>query len=196
MMPAAPSAPSAASAPSTPSMPSTPSAPSAPSTASASSSKAASPLPENIARTRRAAGLTQEELAAQVGVSRQTVSDWERGDATPDLSNAARIAQVLGVTVDSLVSFDSRESGLPVPPRGKHIFGTVTVGERGQVVIPKAARDLFGIGAGDSLVVLGDEDQGLAIMKADSFLAGVENLRKMVEGASRTAGADEQAQDL
>ena len=52
-------------------------------------------------------------------------------------------------------------------PKGKHIFGTVKVGERGQIVIPKEARDLFGIKPGDTLLVLGDEERGIAISKAD-----------------------------
>ncbi len=50
---------------------------------------------------------------------------------------------------------------------GKHIFGTVKVGERGQIVIPKEAREIFDIKAGDQLLVLGDENQGLAIVKAE-----------------------------
>ncbi|MEA4970731.1 MAG: AbrB/MazE/SpoVT family DNA-binding domain-containing protein [Candidatus Pelethousia sp.] len=52
-------------------------------------------------------------------------------------------------------------------PQGKHIFGTVKVGERGQIVIPKEARELFNIQPGDTLLVLGDEKRGLAISKAD-----------------------------
>ena len=52
-------------------------------------------------------------------------------------------------------------------PKGKHIFGTVKVGERGQIVIPKEARELFGINPGDTLLVLGDEEQGIAVVKAD-----------------------------
>ena len=58
-------------------------------------------------------------------------------------------------------------------PKGKHLFGTVKVGEKGQIVIPKDAREIFGIQPGDSLVVLGDEATGLAIMKNDVFLAQV-----------------------
>ena len=58
-------------------------------------------------------------------------------------------------------------------PKGKHIFGTVKVGEKGQIVIPKDARELFGIQPGDSLVVLGDEATGLAIMKNGVFLTQV-----------------------
>ena len=54
-------------------------------------------------------------------------------------------------------------------PKGKHIFGTVKVGERGQIVIPKEARKLFGISPGDTLLVLGDEEQGIAIAKADKM---------------------------
>ena len=56
-------------------------------------------------------------------------------------------------------------------PPGKHIFGLVKVGEKGQIVIPKEARDIFGIAAGDSLLVLGDEEQGLALMKSDQMKA-------------------------
>ena len=52
-------------------------------------------------------------------------------------------------------------------PKGKHIFGTVKVGERGQIVIPKEARELFDIRPGDTLLVLGDEEQGIAVVKAD-----------------------------
>ncbi|MCR1975819.1 AbrB/MazE/SpoVT family DNA-binding domain-containing protein [Clostridium sporogenes] len=50
---------------------------------------------------------------------------------------------------------------------GKYIFGTVKVGERGQIVIPKEAREKFNINAGDNLIVLGDEKKGIAIAKVD-----------------------------
>lgn len=54
-------------------------------------------------------------------------------------------------------------------PKGKYIFGTVKVGERGQIVIPKEAREIFNIHAGDTLLVLGDEEQGIAVVKADAM---------------------------
>ncbi|MCX8129545.1 MAG: AbrB/MazE/SpoVT family DNA-binding domain-containing protein [Clostridia bacterium] len=55
-------------------------------------------------------------------------------------------------------------------PKGKHIFGTVKVGEKGQIVIPKAARDIFDIKPGDTLLVFGDESQGIAIVKNNVFM--------------------------
>lgn len=55
-------------------------------------------------------------------------------------------------------------------PKGKHIFGTVKVGEKGQIVIPKDARDIFDIKPGDSLLILGDEEQGIAIVKSEKFM--------------------------
>ncbi len=58
-----------------------------------------------------------------------------------------------------------------MPPKGKHIFGMVTVGERGQIVIPKKAREIFDFQPGDRLLVLGDEEQGgIAIMKSDQLM--------------------------
>ena len=54
-------------------------------------------------------------------------------------------------------------------PVGKHLWGTVTIGGKGQIVIPKVARDTFGLNEGDRLVVLGDDTQGIALVKADIF---------------------------
>lgn len=51
----------------------------------------------------------------------------------------------------------------------KHIFGMVKVGEKGQIVIPKEARDLFGIKPKDQLMLIGDEETGLAIITSDKL---------------------------
>ncbi len=53
-------------------------------------------------------------------------------------------------------------------PDGKYAW-TATVGEKGQIVIPKQARDLFGIKPGDTLLLLGDEEQGIAIPRKEAF---------------------------
>lgn len=53
-------------------------------------------------------------------------------------------------------------------PKGKYAW-TVKVGEKGQIVIPKEARDVFNIKPGDTLLVLGDEEQGIAIPPKDMF---------------------------
>ena len=47
-------------------------------------------------------------------------------------------------------------------PEGKYAW-TVTVGTKGQIVLPKEARDLFDINPGDSLIILGDKERGMAI---------------------------------
>ena len=51
----------------------------------------------------------------------------------------------------------------------KKIFGTAKVGEKGQIVIPKEARELFGIEPGDTMLILGDKACGLVITKMDVF---------------------------
>lgn len=65
-----------------------------------------------------------------------------------------------------MIRMNQREEAVKIP-KGHYIFGTVKVGERGQIVIPKEAREVFQIHAGDSLIVLGDEKWGIAVTKAD-----------------------------
>ncbi len=59
---------------------------------------------------------------------------------------------------------------------GRRVFGTVKVGERGQVVIPKEARELFGIAPGDTLLVLGDPEHGVFISKPEVIDSVAEQL--------------------
>ena len=51
---------------------------------------------------------------------------------------------------------------------GKYIFGVVKVGDKGQIVIPKDARKIYGIEPGDTLMMLGDQ-KGIALIKTDFF---------------------------
>ena len=48
---------------------------------------------------------------------------------------------------------------------GRRVFGTARVGDRGQIVIPKEARELFGIQPGDTLLILGEEETGLIVSR-------------------------------
>ena len=71
-------------------------------------------------------------------------------------------------------------------PEGLYAW-TVKVGEKGQIVIPKEARDVFGIHPGDTLIVLGDVKQGLAIPPKNTFVNLLENV---FGGTDPIVGAD------
>ena len=137
---------------------------------------------ENIVRLRKINQMTQEDIAEAVGVSRQAVAKWESGETIPDLEKCKLLAELFGVSLDDLANYEPEDNmGLDVPPKGKHIFGMVTVGDKGQIVIPAKARKLFNISPGDQLIVLGDESQGIAIMKAKDFLNLANMVRKITK---------------
>ena len=137
---------------------------------------------ENLIRLRKINQMTQEDVAEAVGVSRQAVAKWESGDSIPDLEKCRLLAELFGVSLDDLANYEPGDNlGLDVPPKGKHLFGMVTVGDKGQIVIPAKARKLFDITPGDQLVVLGDESQGIAIIKAKDFLNMANIIRKAIK---------------
>lgn len=138
-------------------------------------------LSDNLYNLRKLHKLSQEQVAERLGVSRQAVAKWEAGETAPDIHNCVALAQLYDVSVDDLVNYDGTDSGMMVPPRGKHLFGVVTVGDKGQIVIPKQARKIFHIQAGDRLVVLGDEAQGIAIIKADEMLGLMNDVQQALK---------------
>lgn len=137
---------------------------------------------DNLIQLRKYKGFTQEDLAEIVGVTRQAIAKWEAGETMPDLEKSRLLAEAFEVSLDDLANYESDTNwGIGVPPKGKHIFGVVTVGDKGQIVIPAKARKLFSINAGDQLVVLGDESQGIALLKSDSFLQMADMIRESMK---------------
>lgn len=128
---------------------------------------------ENLIELRKYHDYSQEELAEMIGVSRQTLSKYETGESLPDIEKSKLLADVFSVTIDDLINHEKNDEeslGLGVPPKGKHVFGMVKVGDKGQIVIPAKARKVFDIQPGDNLIVLGDEGQGIAIIKEKGLL--------------------------
>lgn len=145
-------------------------------------------LSENLLTLRKRNRLTQEEVADRVGVSRQALAKWENGETLPDIEKCRLLAELYDVSLDELVDYSQKQEGLPIPPKGKHIFGVVKVGEKGQIVIPGKARKIFDIHPGDHLIVLGDEAQGIALIREKGMLDMMEEIRK---AALRKEGEDE-----
>ena len=121
-------------------------------------------ISRNLKSLRKKYQYTQDDIAEKLNVSRQSIAKWESGESTPDIYNCIKIAKLFNVELNNLVNHSEEESGLVIPPKGKYFFGSVLVGERGQIVIPKEAREKFKINSGDKLLLLGDEDRGIAIV--------------------------------
>lgn len=130
-------------------------------------------IASNLRYLRNQSHLSQEQVAEKIGVSRQAVAKWENGDSLPDILHCNALANLFDVSLNDLVRYDSEKEGMPIPPRNKHIFGVVTVGERGQISLPKKARKAFNLYPGDSIVVLGDTDPknaGIALIDSQTFM--------------------------
>lgn len=127
-------------------------------------------LKDNLVMLRKIAGYSQERVAEEIGISRQAYAKWESGATVPDVEKAARLAQLYGVTIDGLMKTETLPGVgvLPPAPQGKRIWGSVALGERGQLVIPKAARDELGLKPGARLVVASD-GIGVALIPAEHF---------------------------
>ena len=71
---------------------------------------------DNLISLRKVNHLSQEQLAEQLGISRQTLSKYETGESVPDIEKSKQIADFFGVSLDDLVNFSVEEYGLNVPP--------------------------------------------------------------------------------
>ena len=133
-------------------------------------------LKDNLVMLRKLHGYSQEEVAEKIDISRQAYAKWETGATIPDIEKCLSLAEVYGTTIDSLVRTEPVEGVgmIPPAPKGKNIWGSVAIGERGQIVIPKGARDLFGLTGGQRLIVLSDEN-GIALIPEEVFMANMKS---------------------
>ena len=141
-------------------------------------------LKDNLVMLRNMYGMSQEEIAEKIGISRQAYAKWENGATVPDIEKCKRLADYYNVTVDSLLKTETEDKigMIPPAPKGKNIWGSVTINERGQMVIPKAAREKFGWKGGQRFIVLSD-NEGIALLPAETF---EEKMKKIMEYAAVT----------
>ena len=105
-------------------------------------------LSEKIVQLRKSQGLSQEELAERLGLSRQAVSRWESGTALPDAGNLLQLSRLFDVTADYLLDEEQESSQVPSAPakphrtNGKEIAGgcMAMLGFWGNVIIYIASR--------------------------------------------------------
>lgn len=122
---------------------------------------------------RKQRGMTQEEVAEQLGVSRQALAKWERGDTQPDIESCLKLADLYEVTLDMLVrNLSEEEHG-----DGKHIFGCSKLNSKGQVTLPSQCRDVFGLKPGDNILILGDENKGIALVNLGSITGNINRMK-------------------
>ena len=136
-------------------------------------------LKDNLVMLRKMHGYSQEEIAEKIGISRQAYAKWEKGETIPDVEKCSQLAELYGTSIDSLIRTTEYEGlgMIPPGPKGKNFWGSVTINDRGQIVIPKGARDKFGLTGGQRLIVASDE-VGVALIPAEQF---EENMNKAME---------------
>ncbi len=141
---------------------------------------------DNIVMLRNMKGWSQEKTAEMIGISRQAYRKWETGSTVPDIEKCALLASLYGVSIDSLIRGESIEGlgTIPPAPEGKNIWGSVILSERGQVVIPKEAREKLGFAVGTRLIVLSDEN-GIALVSASRFEAQMKRAMELAFKDSR-----------
>lgn len=126
-----------------------------------------------IAAWRKEKGLTQEELAAKLGVSSQAVSKWENDVSCPDISLLPKLAQVLGVTTDELLSGRSDEVKL-VPQAERKSLDELTL----RVKVNSAAGDKVRVNLPMTLVKIAMEI-GLDVVPNMGGMEGMDALRNL-----------------
>ena len=141
------------------------------------------PIANNLRSLRNRNNWSLEYVAERLEVSQQAVAKWENGDSLPDVMKCDALASLYDVTLTDLIRHNEETEGIPIGPAGKHIFGIVPVGARGQIVLPKKARDLLNIETGDTLIVLGDTNPastGIALIDSEAFMRMTGNMMENI----------------
>lgn len=141
------------------------------------------PIANNLRSLRNRNNWSLEYVAERLEVSRQAVAKWENGDSLPDVMKCDALASLYDITLTDLIRHNEETEGIPIGPAGKHIFGIVPVGARGQIVLPKKARDLLNIETGDTLIVLGDTNPastGIALIDSEAFMRMTGNMMENI----------------
>lgn len=122
-------------------------------------------LPEKLKTTRRQAGLSQEQLAEKLGVSRQAVTKWETGAGIPDIENMRAISALLDLSIDDLLSNER-----PAPKPADYLFESVT-----EYDIDEPKRYDMKFGGAKRFVLAGWQGEKLRVRLVSNTLSTLQN---------------------
>lgn len=143
-------------------------------------------LKDNLAMLRNIHGFTQEQIAEKIGISRQAYAKWETGATVPDIEKCKLLADVYDITIDSMLNAEPASGiGTGIAPKGKNIWGSITINDRGQIVIPKEAREKFGLVGGTRIIVLSDEE-GIALVTAERFEKNIQRIMELAKAENKS----------
>ncbi len=123
----------------------------------------------NLRMLRSNSNYTLEEVAEIIGVSRQTIAKWEAGETYPDIENCVKLSALYKVSLDAMVKEPIQLMTDEPNDKGQYMFGIVKVGDDGAIPLPEKAKQLMDIFPGDRMLLLGDNNQGIAIVKCDGI---------------------------
>lgn len=127
---------------------------------------------KRLKKLRKEKNFSLEYVAERIDVSRQTIAKWEAGETLPDVVKCKKLMDLYESSLDEL-TLSERErrigEGELAGQTGKYVFGIVKVGEGGLMPIPQKARKVLHIQKGDQLLVLGNPEQGMTIVKIDEL---------------------------
>ena len=123
----------------------------------------------NLRMLRSNSRYTLEDVAEIIGVSRQTIAKWESGETYPDIENCVKLSALFKVSLDAMVKEPVQLLAEEPNDKGQYMFGIVKIGEDGSLPLPEKAKQLMEILPGDRMLLIGDKDQGIAMMKCDGI---------------------------
>ena len=123
----------------------------------------------NLRMLRSNSRYTLEDVAEIIGVSRQTIAKWESGETYPDIENCVKMSALFKVSLDALVKEPIQLLAEEPNDKGQYMFGIVKIGEDGSLPLPEKAKQVMEILPGDRMLLIGDKDQGIAMMKCDGI---------------------------
>ncbi len=131
-------------------------------------------LSENLRILRVKEKYSMEDVAEIIGVSRQSVAKWESGESFPDIEKCVKLSKLYKVSLDALVNDTVSDMMKANGEDGKYCFGVTKVDADKKITLPDELARVFGIGAGDHILLLGDRAKGIALVKCNEFINDVE----------------------
>ena len=122
---------------------------------------------ENLKMLRKQAGMSQEQLAEKIGVSRQAVTKWETGAGIPDIENIMAISTLFDISIDDLLS---NESGSKKLPETEYLYESVT-----EYDIDESKRYDMKLGGAKWLVLVGDEGEKIRVSLGSNTFSALQN---------------------